>query len=123
MESISAVCTADDITAVRNAMTDITVSGEMEKYIVQLVAATRKSQNVTLGASPRASLALMRMARAYAFLRGRDFVLAEDVAALYTSVVAHRIVLSQEARMERMSPTDVTAEIMRTVEVPYRSGR
>lgn len=123
MESISAVCTADDITAVRNAMTDITVSGEMEKYIVQLVAATRKSQNVILGASPRASLALMRMARAYAFLRGRDYVLAEDAAALYTAVVAHRIVLSQEARMERMSPADVTAEIMRTVEVPYRSGR
>jgi MoxR-like ATPase len=123
MDSLSAVCTADDITAIRNAMSEITVSGEMEKYIVQLVAATRKSQNVTLGASPRASLALMRMARAYAFLRGRDFVLAEDAAALYTPVVAHRIVLSQEARMERMSPADVTAEIMRTVEVPYRSGR
>jgi MoxR-like ATPase len=104
-------------------VSEVKVSAEIAKFIVTLVGETRKSDKVTLGASPRASLALMKLSQAYAFIRGRDYVLAEDVSALYAPCVAHRIMLSQEARLEKKSAADVLAEIARGVEVPYRSAR
>ena len=120
---VSPVTNADSLSELRRMVCEVKVSAEIAKFIVSLVGETRKSEKVTLGASPRASLALMKLSQAYAFIRGRDYVLAEDVSALYAPCVAHRIMLSQEARLEKKSATDVLAEIARTVEVPFRSQR
>ena len=65
----------------------------------------------------------MKLSQAYAFIRGRDYVLAEDVSALYAPAVAHRIMLSQAARLEKKTAPDILAEIARTIEVPYRTAR
>ena len=120
---VSPVTNAESLSELRRMVSEVKVSAEIAKFIVSLVGETRKSEKVTLGASPRASLALMKLSQAYAFIRGRDYVLAEDVSALYAPCVAHRIMLSQEARLEKKSATDVLAEIARTVEVPFRSQR
>ena len=93
------------------------------KYIVSLIHATRKNPSISLGASPRASVALMRLARAYAFVNGRDFVLPEDVSALFLPAMSHRIILSQEARINRESKTEILRDILSSVEVPYVTGR
>ena len=122
-DALSAVASPADIAAVRQACAGVRVSDEVSAYIVKLVQATRKSHALSLGASPRASLALMRLSRAYAFLRGRDYVLPEDVAALYVPAVAHRVALSQESRMNRISAESVLREILGAAEVPYRTGR
>lgn len=123
LDRVKAVTNAENLTVLRQIVSKVTVSSEISRYIVQLVAATRDTPLVTLGASPRASLALMRLSQAYAFIRGRDYVLAEDVSALYVPAVSHRLMLSQEARLQKKSAADVLTELARSVEVPYRTAR
>ena len=123
LDRVKAVTNAENLTVLRQIVSKVTVSSEISRYIVQLVAATRATPLVTLGASPRASLALMRLSQAYAFIRGRDYVLAEDVSALYVPAVSHRLMLSQEARLQKKSAADVLTELARSVEVPYRTAR
>ena len=123
LDRVKAVTNAENLTVLRQIVSKVTVSPEISRYIVQLVAATRDTPLVTLGASPRASLALMRLSQAYAFIRGRDYVLAEDVSALYVPAVSHRLMLSQEARLQKKSASDVLTELARGVEVPYRTAR
>ena len=123
LDRVKAVTNAENLTVLRQIVSKVTVSSEISRYIVQLVAATRDTPLVTLGASPRASLALMRLSQAYAFIRGRDYVLAEDVSALYVPAVSHRLMLSQEARLQKKSAADVLTELARGVEVPYRTAR
>ena len=123
LDRVKAVTNAENLTVLRQIVSKVTVSPEISRYIVQLVAATRDTPLVTLGASPRASLALMRLSQAYAFIRGRDYVLAEDVSALYIPAVSHRLMLSQEARLQKKSAADVLTELARSVEVPYRTAR
>ncbi len=123
LHSVNAVTDADSLNVIRKMVSEVKVSGEIAKFIVQLVGGTRNSEKITLGASPRASLALMKLSQAYAFIRGRDYVLAEDVSALYAPAVAHRIMLSQAARLEKKTAPEVLSEIARTIEVPYRTAR
>lgn len=123
LDRVKAVTNAENLTVLRQIVSKVTVSPEISRYIVQLVAATRDTPLITLGASPRASLALMRLSQAYAFIRGRDYVLAEDVSALYVPAVSHRLMLSQEARLQKKSAADVLTELARGVEVPYRTAR
>lgn len=123
LHSVNAVTDADSLNVIRKMVSEVKVSGEIAKFIVQLVCGTRSSEKITLGASPRASLALMKLSQAYAFIRGRDYVLAEDVSALYAPAVAHRIMLSQAARLEKKTAPEVLSEIARTIEVPYRTAR
>jgi len=123
VELVEPVTNAQSLNILREMVSNVRVSGEIQKYIVSLVGQTRDSEMITLGASPRASLALMKLSQAYAFIRGRDYVLAEDVSALYVSAVAHRIMLSQEARLEKKTAAEVLNILSRNVEVPYRTGR
>lgn len=120
---VQAITSADSIQHLRQIASAVAVSGEISRYIVQLIAATRNTKSIALGASPRASLALMKLSQAYAFIRGRDYVLAEDVSALFAPAVAHRIMLSQEARLNQTGAAEVLAEVARSVEVPYKTQR
>lgn len=123
LDNVEAVVSIKDVTDAAAAASQITMAPEIAKYIVQLVGATRSSQYISLGASPRASIVLMKISKTYAFLRGKDYVTPEDVAAVYKAVISHRIVLSQEARLSGMSVDEVLEKVAREVEVPYRSGR
>ncbi len=123
ISSITAVANAEKIKEIVYAAAGIRMDVAVCKYIVSLIQSTRKNPSISLGASPRASVALMRLARAYAFINGRDYVLPEDVSSLFLPAVAHRIILSQEARINRESKTDILRDILSSVEVPYVTGR
>ncbi|MBR6916585.1 MAG: MoxR family ATPase [Clostridia bacterium] len=120
MDSVEKIIGVDDLLEAARASQAVEMSGEVSRYIVKLVAATRSSQFVSLGASPRASLALMKVSKAFAFLKGKDYVTPDDVSAVFKPVVAHRIVLGQEARLAGMSVSDALDKIIHGVEVPYR---
>ena len=123
LASVEAVADAASIKEIMDAAAGIRMDVAICKYIVSLIQATRKNPSISLGASPRASVALMRLARAYAFVNGRDYVLPEDVSAVFLHAVGHRIILSQEARINRESKTDILRDILSSVEVPYVTGR
>ncbi|MBQ7827641.1 MAG: MoxR family ATPase [Clostridia bacterium] len=123
LSTVEAVANAAMIKEIIDAAAGIRMDVAVCKYIVSLIHATRKNPSISLGASPRASVALMRLARAYAFVNGRDYVLPEDVSALFLPAISHRIILSQEARINRESKTDILRDILASVEVPYITGR
>ena len=87
-------------------------------YVTTLVEKTRSHPQVALGVSPRGALAVCRMAKAYAYLNGRDFVMPEDVAAIFPDVCAHRLMLNSKARMMEETPESVLAEILKSVDMP-----
>ena len=88
------------------------------KYIAALVHKTRNHGNVYLGASPRASLSLLKSSKALAAIRGRDFVTPEDIQFLAPHVLNHRLILTPEAEMDGTTTEEVIAEIIEQVEVP-----
>ena len=90
------------------------------KRIVQMVNATRNSRDLRLGASPRATLQLLRASRAFAAMSGRDYVTPDDVAALGVSVLAHRVLPSTDAQLARRTVTDVIAQAIQSVHIPDR---
>ena len=98
-------------------------SDELYTYIVTLITATRRHPALALGASPRASVAMVHLSQAYAFLRGRDYVLPDDIAALFRAAIAHRLMLRQEAKLAHQTTVDVLTEILRTTDVPYKGKR
>ena len=119
MDKLSSVIRAEELQQARAAVSEVRVDDELFKYIVNLVAATRQSKALSLGASPRASVALMRLSQAYAYLRGRDYVTPDDIAALYIPATAHRVMLSQESKLSGATVRDVLTEILRSTDVPY----
>ncbi len=113
------VATATDVKEVQIAMNKVSISDDIKKYIIDLVEATRTSTRLALGLSPRGSLALMRAARAFAAIKGRDFVTPEDVKAVCVSVSAHRVMLKGHALSSGTRGTiSAMEEIMATVKAP-----
>ena len=88
------------------------------EYVTKLVHSSREHPMVELGVSPRGALAVCRMAKAYAFVKGRDYVLPEDVAAIFSDVCAHRLILSSKARMMEEKPETVIASLLQQVVMP-----
>lgn len=123
LNTISAACSADDVAQMIKDCAAVKIDPEITKYIVSLVRATRSSDKISLGASPRASLALMKVTQAYAFVLGRDYVIPEDVSAVYLPVIAHRISLSKEARMNSEKTDDILRGILRSTDVPFKGQR
>ncbi len=123
LSSIRAVLTLDELKSVRELVKNIHMDDELYTYIVTLITATRKHPALALGASPRASVAMVHLAQAYAFLHGRDYVQPDDIAALFRAAIAHRLMLRQEAKLAHQTTQDVLSEILRTTEVPYKGKR
>ena len=123
LDSVRTVTDMSQVANMRNAVANLTVDEAICKYIVTLVGATRKNESVSLGASPRASLALMRMSQAWAFMQGREYVIPEDVKAVFKHVIAHRIVLTQEAKLNHVTVDTVLTSILLHTEVPFRGSR
>lgn len=122
LDKVEAVLDADSINYIRNAVSKIKVDDQICNYIVALVTATRKHPSFSLGASPRASLALMRVSQAYAFMHNRDYVLPEDVKAIFKNCIAHRLSLTQEAKLARATVESVLSEILQNTRVPFKGS-
>jgi MoxR-like ATPase len=118
VEQMKAVVTREEILQLMAAAREVRMSEELQHYTVQLVAATRSRKDLQLAASPRASLALMKMAQALSIFEGRDFVVPETIQELAADVVAHRLVLSPDARYGGSSGRSIMAEIIEQTPVP-----
>ncbi len=123
LKHVNAVLSMEELREIRRLVSAIHIDDELYAYIVTLITATRKHPSLSLGASPRASVALVHLAQAYAFLRGRDYVLPDDIAGLLRPAIAHRLMLRQEAKLAHQTPQDILTEILRTTEVPYKGKR
>lgn len=118
MESISSVATAEDIIMLQKKARQIFVSSEINEYIVNIVSATRNNENILLGGSIRASLALLKISQATALINGRDYVIPEDVKENISIVLTHRLTLSSIARANNYNANDIINSIVNTISVP-----
>lgn len=123
IDAVNAVADAETIGAMRREVLSGNVDEEICKYIVSLITETRKHPMISLGASPRASLALMRVSQAWAFLHGRNFVTPEDVKAVARAVLTHRLVLTQEAKLAGKTAESLLSDILFHTPVPFRGSR
>lgn len=118
LESLAPVLTIEELLSLRRLMEHVFVDRTLLQYIALIVQQTRTSKAVYLGASPRASVAMMQASKAYALLQGRDFVTPEDIKFVAPYVLQHRLILTAEAEMEGYSPVKVTQRLIDKVEVP-----
>jgi len=110
--------TGADLLAMRRAVEQVHVDPGVGRYIVDVARSTRESSRLQVGASPRGSLALLKLARSRAVLRGRDFVIPEDVKAVAVAALAHRLILRPELWVQRVRGEDVVAECLEKVATP-----
>jgi MoxR-like ATPase len=118
LEDLQSVTSASELQQLQQAVRGIHVDPQMQRYIVHIVGLTRDHPDVYLGASPRGSLALMRASQARAMLAGRDYVTPDDVKALATAALAHRLIMSPEARMRNATAQAVIRTVLQEVPVP-----
>jgi MoxR-like ATPase len=119
---VNQVVDAHDLLAMRESVEQVTVHEDVLHYVVSLAAATRHHPQVAVGASPRAELDLVQLARARALLLGRDYVIPEDVKALATAAISHRITLRPEMWVRKIQGADVVGELLRRLPVPRANG-
>ena len=120
MQELSPICTSNDILLLQQQVETVYTSKEVRAYISGIAAASRKNGALQLGVSTRAAISLLKAAQARALLDGRDFVAPEDVQRMAEPVLAHRLVLSAEARMRNMTAQKVLQNVMGTVQVPVK---
>ena len=113
---------AAGLLAMRESLESVQLHPDLLAYVVALIAATRAHPQVTVGASPRGTLAVVQLARGHAVLAGRDFVAPEDIKAVAVPALAHRLVLRPEMWVRQVTGPDVAAEILATVPVPRSAG-
>lgn len=117
---LQSVAGGDDVLWMRKQAQMVHCAKSVKRYISELVAATRQHPDIQLGASPRASKMLMQAAKSRALIKGREYVRPDDVQALAISVLAHRISLTAESRLKRISPEDAVISVLKQVAVPER---
>ncbi|SEG05709.1 MoxR-like ATPase [Thermomonospora echinospora] len=122
LDTLPAVAGRDDVAGMIDFAGRLHVAPSLYDYLVRVVAATRTHQDVRLGASPRASLALLRAARVRAAAAGRSFVVPDDVKALAVPVLAHRIIVTPEAELRGRDGAEVVTEVLSAVSVPQTAG-
>lgn len=115
---VQSVISAEQLIAFKQLVSKVYIEDNLLQYIVNIVGTTRKSKDLFLGASPRASLAMMNASKAYAALQGRDFVTPEDIQFITPYVLNHRIILSAEKELEGSNSMQVTKDILKIIEVP-----
>ncbi|MDR0938004.1 MAG: MoxR family ATPase [Mediterranea sp.] len=118
LDDVKPVLAKEELLSLRTLMEKVFVEHTLLRYIALIVQQTRTSKSVYLGASPRASVAMLQASKAYAMLRGRDFVTPEDIKFVAPYVLQHRLILTAEAEMEGFSPVKITNRLIDKVEVP-----
>lgn len=121
LQDLQPVTTADEIIAMQQERMQVRVENSIRDYIVAISRATREHAEIDLGASPRASLALYQTAQAWAALRGRDYVLPDDVKKLAPSVLIHRLMISPQAQLRGRDPEGLLMDVISAVPVPVES--
>ncbi len=118
IEQVQPCVSTEDITQLQHAVTEIRISAELKRYAVDIIHATRTAAGVELGASPRASLALMKTAQALALFDGSAFVTPEHIQEIAVPVIAHRLMMNSQARFSGKTPQSVVEEILQTLPIP-----
>lgn len=121
MEEIGPICTASDIVRLQQEVEQVYTSREIRAYISSIASVSRRAKELQLGVSTRGAISLLRASQAQALANGRDHVLPEDVQKMAKPVLAHRLVLSPEARMRGMTQEKVLQALMNSVQVPVRA--
>jgi MoxR-like ATPase len=116
------VTDAGELLAVRQAVEEVHVDPDIERYIVALTTATRQRRQVAVGASPRGSLALLKLSRAWAAMHSRDFVLPDDVKAFVQPALVHRLILEPDLWMQSHAAEEILADVLEVVPVPVMVG-
>jgi MoxR-like ATPase len=112
------ITNAAELLALREAVERVHVDGDIERYMIELVTATRKRRQVAVGASPRGSLALLKLSRAWAAMQSRDYVLPDDVKLFVKPALIHRLILEPDLWLTRQAADDIIADVLRSVAVP-----
>ena len=116
--AIKPVSNPPEILALQTAIEDVHVDEDLERYIVEIVARTREHSQVEVGASPRGSLALMKLGRARAALKGRDYVVPDDIKEIAVESLAHRILLKPDPWIKGVQTASIVREVLAAVPVP-----
>lgn len=119
IDSVKQIASPEIMALIISLACEVRVSLEIERYIVSLVSATRAAPEFASGASPRASLMLMKLARARAFIKHRDYVVPDDVADLFPDAVGHRVTMKRDAESSGKSVKDILGRIVDTTPVPF----
>lgn len=122
-ERLTPLMQIEQLLTLQQMVQQVHMEHTVSEYIVRLMGATRENRLILLGGSPRASISLARAAKAYAFLQQRDYVLPDDVKILFTPIIAHRLLLSMEARMQEMTTEHILEHILETVLLPVSLQR
>lgn len=117
-DAIHSFLTASQINHYQNLVSQVIIETHLLTYIAQMIVATRNHQFLYLGASPRASIAILKASKAFAAMQGRDFVIPEDIKRAAIPVLHHRVIVTPEREMEGVTSKDVIQQIIETVEIP-----
>lgn len=123
LEHISPILTPEEIINMRQLANDVYVDESLIEYIVNIIQQTRNSKNVYLGASTRATVAILKVSKAYALIQGRDFVTPEDIKHVAPYIIKHRITITAEAEMEGYTPEKVTTRLIERVHIPEKYNK
>lgn len=118
LEQLEQVISRDELAAMQDTVSQIYIKDTVVDYIVSLINHTRQHPHILRGASPRATLAVVAMSKASAFLNGRDYVLPDDVRVVFTGTVAHRLLLSSDAQAQGLRPEQILTALLDRVPVP-----
>ncbi|EGQ25982.1 MoxR family ATPase [Mammaliicoccus sciuri] len=120
IEQIGPIVTIEELLELQQKVQEVVVDNTVVSYIVDCAEATRHHESVSLGVSPRGSLALMKACQAYAFIKGRSFVLPDDVQFLAPYAFSHRLILKPEAKYKGMDPSELIRQVLSRLEVPVQ---
>jgi MoxR-like ATPase len=123
IDELQSVVNAADVLACQEVVREVYIDPKVRRYLLEIVAATREHQDVSLGGSPRASIALFRMGQALAAVSGRHFVLPDDIKRMALPVLAHRLILKPESRLRKVTAASVVHEILTEVPVPVLKSK
>jgi MoxR-like ATPase len=118
IDELGMVVTAADVIACQDAVREVHVDEKVRKYVLEIVHGTRNHDEIALGGSPRASIALFRTAQAHAAIAGRNFVMPDDVKKMVHPVMAHRVILRPEGRLRKLTPAAILDDVVSDVRVP-----
>ncbi len=118
IDQLSSVVTGEQVIACQQAAREVFVHARVQQYLLEIVHATRDHDDINLGGSPRASIALFRTSQALAAIRGRNFVQPDDIKRMAGPVLLHRLILRPESRLRKVLPETVLEEVMESIRVP-----
>lgn len=120
IDSIHSVMSKEELVMIQQEVKEVYIDHNVQEYIVSLVKATREHDDVFLGASPRGSIALMKVSKAYAYIHGRDYVIPDDVKFMSSYVLGHRIILKSESQYEGKTTDQIISSVIENTYIPIR---